>query len=1690
MESPILKQIAKFLQDKKRYKRWLAVVVCLAVVVGFATTAALKMRGKAMTHDERMLNCKLQVHQHTDACYDQEKNIICGYADYVVHKHNDDCYDPNSGNLVCTLPEVEAHQHTEECYQVTETLGCGLEESEGHKHTEECYTREQGELACQVEEHTHTEECQGEDGTFTCGKEEHTHTDECYEWNETLTCGQEESEGHKHTAECYQEQRTLVCQKPEVEVHIHGDGCYERVLITPEGEEIVQDPKDNAGIAEKVLAGTANEEVPEGRIEVRRICGKLQVEEHTHTQESGCIEIHEVIDGTDLKPVEEVDANADGTPEEGSQKSAQTPLDGPEASGSKQKGITKTFENKDFIVTATYSEKANIPDEAELLVEQVTAESDEKYFAEREAEYRKELGDETATMSAFFKIGFYVEGKEIEPEDAVSVTIQFMDENGLPEGIPIKVMHFMEEGTETLDGGEAENGSISFETESFSGYAVGYTLQDGQKAPKNNNVTTVESASTSDFLEINLFDYETNINTLYKQDKKYPGFQQDSGTIESINLDGVYGTSYNFGDNIVSDLRANPQSITGKGGDINKTVDLGKGTASSALYGTNSPMSKVLGTDGYPQLSDNTSLSYLFKNGTYAKKKNTEKLDGLFRYDSTTGEYEFDSRKNHAEFDAEKNSFVLYNALLSPNYMMYPFGNFMPFNKINTETTLASTIDRDYFSNTAAYASYKANNNDLGFKNDYNTLATRLREFVSKMDKRYPNGWRGKDALDSYFKAVSSRANIIGSKDDAWVNQAMNKVYSIDYDEVKNFFFGMSIEMNYMQPKDGMTGLNGNYPMKFEFAGDDDVWVYVDGVLLLELSGIHRHVAGTIDFVDGTVTYYPFQSYAEGELGAITGKATNNVEKTYTFEEILTNALGSEKAHELLKYDSEKKKYTTFKDYSTHNFKFYYMERGAGSSVCRINFNFPLLPKNSISVLKELDMSEAPAAIGNPDFEFQVLKANGSTYTNELFIGAERTYKIFKDGKDTGKTGKTDSNGVFRLKANEMAVFEDIGADQGSYYVRELLDTSIFEQYGGTVVVDGNTSTKTEEGIEIGTDTFSGILSPIKKIDDGAVTSFSFVNKVKFDKLGSLEISKAMPSTDFQKLPAGKMFDFNVTLDGEPLKVGTAYEVYKDGRKLSDKEVTQEGIVTLGAGETVKIANILAGVQYTVEETSASSEGYIVIYEDVTDSDTDSTLITGPPVDASDSSGTEDGNNAFEDTDNAEEEADMEASGDDEESNNTGGLDNDIVEEESASDGDEAVDSAKKDIETDVEADDNSTDMQPVPRIAKNTDARNAVENITKITGTIKLNTAIKIKVTNTSGAAVVDFSGRKVLENADGKQHGYQFELVRVKDADGTPFADDEEPVYPNTPFKMESGVTLDGTNEQSFNFILQYQTADLAGLSAGAEAKFYYEVSEETDSLDTSTKYDDSKFIVEITVTKDTIGRLTAILTDVYKNGNSIKKQDTSGNNIFDICFTNELLTNLTVAKMADNKVSADTEFTFTVEINGQGNILESQYITKKKCPGQEEAEEGTIVLNKGEEEGTYFAEIKLKPGEYLTIMGLPYGVTWKATETNTDGYFVYYVVDSTPLGDLTGIMAKNGNLEELNKIVSTEGTVEADMAEGSSTDNTITFINMTIYKLPKTGGTGTTLYTMAGVLSILCGAGLMYRKKFRERRVGGSS
>lgn len=664
------------------------------------------------------------------------------------------------------------------------------------------------------------------------------------------------------------------------------------------------------------------------------------------------------------------------------------------------------------------------------------------------------------------------------------------------------------------------------------------------EADNSQKLTEVKGADTRELIEVNLYDYGANINDKYKTDKTWPGFQQDKGTtlpFTSFNI-----SSFNFGNNITADLSAGETSVTVKNGSgINATTD-----------GANSPIGgeikATLGEDGYPALADGRSLSYLFSTNTYAEKKNSQSINGLFKYNDTTGAYTFNSRENHAQFNPLNDTFTLYDQIITSNFMMYPFGNFLPFNDIVNQCTQVSTIDKSWLQAVATSASSKALKSD----DEYATLSARLGQFVGLMDKAYPDGWKSAECINEYFKVSDIPKSF--TNDDPLIS----KLYSIDYDIPTDFYFGMEMKMRLMQPKNGLTGKDGKQPMVFYFTGDDDVWVYIDNVLFLDLSGIHRHVGGEIDFVNGTVNYYRLEK-STGDIGT-------EPYKTVKFSDLVDSSLLNEKG--------------TFKNYSVHSFNFYYMERGSGSGVCRMNFNFPLIRKNSVAVTKELESDDNGdiGLLGNPDFRFQAMKENGT----ELFIGKAMPYSVLDAAGNKVGSGVTDDNGIFTVKAGQTALFEDIAENSGRYFIRELLDEAYFEQYG-SVTVDGSSATF-DRGISVGQDSFAGISSPVKDISDGS-TVFHFTNHIDFNELGSLSVKKT--ATLYSQELLQSEFKFLVTLDSVPLPKGTKYTVSGESR-----EVSEDGIITLRVNEVAKFENILAGTEFSVREAEVDPSDYSVSY--------------------------------------------------------------------------------------------------------------------------------------------------------------------------------------------------------------------------------------------------------------------------------------------------------------------------------------------------------------------------------------------------------------------------------------------------------------------------------------------------------------
>ena len=126
------------------------------------------------------------------------------------------------------------------------------------------------EKQCALPEHTHTEACYtSEQGDLICTQStepQHTHTEECYQETQTLVCGMEESTGHTHGAECYDEDGNLICGQEESQGHVHGEGCYaaSRQLVCGQTEEPAHQHTEECYSWNQVLT-----------------CG---MEEHTHSE--------------------------------------------------------------------------------------------------------------------------------------------------------------------------------------------------------------------------------------------------------------------------------------------------------------------------------------------------------------------------------------------------------------------------------------------------------------------------------------------------------------------------------------------------------------------------------------------------------------------------------------------------------------------------------------------------------------------------------------------------------------------------------------------------------------------------------------------------------------------------------------------------------------------------------------------------------------------------------------------------------------------------------------------------------------------------------------------------------------------------------------------------------------------------------------------------------------------------------------------------------------------------------------------------------------------------------------------------------------------------------------------------------------------------------------------------------------
>lgn len=181
-------------------------------------------------------------------------------------------------------------------------------------------------------------------------------------------------------------------------------------------------------------------------------------------------------------------------------------------------------------------------------------------------------------------------------------------------------------------------------------------------------------------------------------------------------------------------------------------------------------------------------------------------------------------------------------------------------------------------------------------------------------------------------------------------NQTVSTVGASQY----NYGFGAKLQFDFTLTEDGnvvvkdASGNNTKVPIKFFFSGDDDVWVYIDGKLVLDVGGAHGKASGLLEFgKDNTVTPYVSSNKNTTQDGTIVYKTYTGTPKTVCFND---KPVTFKNMGDLIHLDKR----------TTHTLTMFYMERGMWDSNMAVAFNFP--DNNKLQVEKQVDLSKVNTA--------------------------------------------------------------------------------------------------------------------------------------------------------------------------------------------------------------------------------------------------------------------------------------------------------------------------------------------------------------------------------------------------------------------------------------------------------------------------------------------------------------------------------------------------------------------------------------------------------------------------------------------------------------------------------------------------------------------------------------------------------
>lgn len=508
-------------------------------------------------------------------------------------------------------------------------------------------------------------------------------------------------------------------------------------------------------------------------------------------------------------------------------------------------------------------------------------------------------------------------------------------------------------------------------------------------------------------------------------------------------------------------------------------------------------------------------------------------------------------------------------------------GNLITSYKYNDNSVKVPFFNEDAYPNQSKYMQFY-NNLQFPFTKTTNDKGVSTYSFDSEKN-------------NVYYDYASKK---IVRKDDLVINNAKgdNRGYfpfnssNPSNNNELNYGFGTQFTIPFTVTENGRN-VDGT-SMTFKFTGDDDVWVYIDGALVLDMGGAHCKAEGEINFATQMATITTGTSDAKlGNQPKAGGRvaAKDNGNRTVDFKNI-TVKKSDGKTISLADYMKESGK--------VHELKMYYMERGMWDSNMSISYSFVPLP-SGLTLSKTLDTTDVNAGLKNAvqgldkfDFNIQTrnLKAREANYSDVDNLGY--TLYDYNDNTYPGQVAK-----------NSTATFSS------SYYASEFIDTTD-ENYSSAFYA--GTGFKITESIPKGTKlqydetktkwgVYDSAISreAIEQKDSSNVAIFNmgdanssemdvvnrYVNFVNTPKVGSLSVEKKYEGDALKD----KTFGFTVKVD---LTGGDYYDSYKLEYTGSQNYGTtdENGHFTLKAGEKITFAGIPAGATYKVVEDAPKAD--------------------------------------------------------------------------------------------------------------------------------------------------------------------------------------------------------------------------------------------------------------------------------------------------------------------------------------------------------------------------------------------------------------------------------------------------------------------------------------------------------------------